>query len=138
LTAWMTAAVLFGLLSGSGSAANPTEEWEAVTTLVDRIKAEAAVTPRTEQAQKLAGLVRSKTGKVAPKRVIRALAGLMEDRDDSVRYWAAMALGYMGPQATDAIPALEKALKEIERHPADKTSESAIRLALRRINPPAK
>ena len=94
--------------------------------------------PRTEQAHELAGLVRKKARETAPKSVVRALADLMADRDDSVRYWIAMALGYLGPQASDAVPALEKALREIERHPADKTSESAIRIALKRINGPSK
>jgi hypothetical protein len=138
VTVWIAVAALVGLLSESGWAANRTDEWDPVMRLVEGIKAESTVTPRTKQAQELADLVRKEARQIAPKRVVRALGGLMEDRDDSVRYWIATALGYLGPQAAAAIPALEKALKEIEQRPADKTSESAIRLALKRINAPSK
>jgi HEAT repeat protein len=135
---WTAVAAIVGLVSESSSAGGQTSEWDAVLTLVERIKAEPAVTPRTEKAQELAHVVKEREAKTAPKEVIQALAGLMADRDDSVRYWVAMALGYMGPQADDAIPALEKALREIEGSPASKTSESAIRLALKRIKTPSK
>jgi len=137
-TAAIAGAALAVCLSASGWAADQTDRWDAVLNLAQRIKAEPAVTLRTDQAEELAGLVRKNAAKTAPKSVVRILAGLMEDRDDSVRYWIATALGYLGPQAVDAVPALEKALKEIEGRPADKTSEAAIRLALKRINTSSK
>jgi hypothetical protein len=129
---------VLGVLATSRLLASDTDEWEPVLRLVEKIKEEPAVNSRTEQAEKLAHVVREKEGKKAPKGVIRAIADLMTDRHDSVRYWAATALGYLGPQAADAIPALQKALKEIEGRRASKTSESAIRLALERINRPQK
>ena len=138
VNAWAAAAVLAGFLWGSAWANSRSDEWDAVLSLVERIKAEPAITRRTGQAEALSDVVWKKAGKPAPRRAIRALAGMMEDRDDSVRYWMAMALGYLGPQAADAIPALEKALEEIEGRRGSKTSESAIRLALKRIGVPSK
>jgi HEAT repeat protein len=46
--------------------------------------------------------------------VIDNIAALLGDPDHVVRSYAARALGYMGPKAIRAVPALEKALKEIE------------------------
>src|SRR5262245_37493320 len=140
----IAAVAVAGLLSASRSfattrsSATDPDEWQPVLTLVEQIKAEPDVGPRTHHAEEVSDFVRAKNGKSAPKSGIRALAGLMTDRHDSVRYWIAMALGFFGPQAIEAVPALQTALKEIEGRPGSKTSESAIRLALRRINARAK
>jgi hypothetical protein len=67
------------------------------------------------------------------------LAGLLSDKDDVVRFWAALALGHVGPPAIRVVPALERALKEVEPAPGsniigpDLSSASAIRGALRKI-----
>ena len=134
-TALVALAVLF---TPGWSFARPADDWGSVLALVEKIEAEPAVSPRTDEAQRLASAVRSKKGRAAPKNVIQSLADLMADRDDSVRYWVAGALGFLGPQAAAAIPALQTALKEVEGKRGDKTSESAIRLALKRINAPTK
>jgi hypothetical protein len=69
---------------------------------------------------------------------IGEIAALLEDRDDTVRFWIAATLGKIGPRAKQTIPALESALKKIECVPGSLTSEPAIRLALIKIgkNPP--
>jgi HEAT repeat protein len=134
----MAVVAVAGLFTPGRSFALPPDEWGPVMALVEKIKAEPAVNPRTDQAEKLAVVVRRKKGHAAPKNVIRALADLMADRDDSVRYWVAGALGFLGPQAAGAIPALQTALTEIEGKRGSKTSESAIRLALKRIGAPSK
>ena len=45
---------------------------------------------------------------------IAAIASLLRDRLDTVKYWAAITLGDIGPTASPAVPALESAAKYIE------------------------
>jgi HEAT repeat protein len=54
---------------------------------------------------------------------------LLNDRDDTVRYWAAISLGHLGPAASNAVPALE-----IVRSGADEELRQAASLALERIH----
>jgi hypothetical protein len=107
--------------------------WDWVFALVEKVKLEPNIDLRTNYAEQLAWVVRSNQTKLAPKSVIRTLADLMADRHDSVRYWVATALGFLGSQAAEAVPALEAALKQIEGTRSSKTSEPGIRLALKRI-----
>ncbi len=48
---------------------------------------------------------------------VKALAGLLGDRDSDVRARAAETLGQIGPDAKEAIPALAKAMKDRESGP---------------------
>jgi hypothetical protein len=135
---------IVGLLIAGAVGAKPkvdpaggTDEWQPVLRLVEKLKGEPTVTPRparTDEAEQLADLVKARRDATVPQGVIRALADLMTDRDDSVRYWVAMALGFLGPQAVEAVPALQDALNRIGEHPAETTSLSGILFALERIN----
>jgi hypothetical protein len=62
-----------------------------------------------------------------------ALTGLLSDPNDLVRHWAALAIAQIGPRASSAIPALERALSEVQCIRASKNSASGIALALRRL-----
>ena len=46
--------------------------------------------------------------------VVDDMAALLEDNTDLVRFYAAASLGFLGPSARRAIPALEKALERRE------------------------
>jgi hypothetical protein len=96
------------------------------------IKNEPSVNARTEDARKLADQVHRNELAVSDAD-IQLLVDMLSDRDDSVRYWIAMALGYVGPRAQPAVTALEKALQEMQCVHGSKTSASAIRLALTKI-----
>jgi hypothetical protein len=96
------------------------------------IKNERSVNARTEDARKLADQVRRNELAVGDAD-IKLLVDMLSDRDDSVRYWIAMALGYIGPRAQAAVPALEKALQEMQCVRGSKTSAPAIRLALTKM-----
>ena len=125
-------ACLWVLLSPVVMAGTP-QPWRAVTRQVDKIKREPSGRSRTNEAEALADLLKEKAAETIPDSVLADITSLMSDRDDSVRYWTAMGLGFLGPQAAPSIPALERALKQIEHSRAAKTSASAIRLALTRI-----
>lgn len=74
-------------------------------------------------------------------RVVDAISALLRDDDDTVRLYAAVALGDIGPRARTALPALNDALT----HPApplpgpiplrpDLGSDAAIPMAIKKIN----
>ena len=46
--------------------------------------------------------------------IVDGMAELLEDNADLVRFYAAASLGFLGPSARRAIPALEKALEQRE------------------------
>ena len=100
---------------------------------LQKIKQETSVGKRTQCAEQLAGSIKSKGQQSVSDADIDSLASMMSDRDDSVRYWIATALGYVGPRAHHAIPQLEQALRERACDNSSKTSASAIRLAMSRI-----
>jgi HEAT repeat protein len=108
-----------------------------VTIETNAIENEPSVNARTEDARKLADQVH-RNGLAVSDADIKLLADMLSDRDDSIRYWIAMALGYIGPRAQPAVPALEKALQEVQCVPGSKTSASAIRLALIKIGATAR
>jgi hypothetical protein len=118
----LTALCLVSVLQVSLAAR--TDEWRAITLLTESIRTPATLTAndRQEKARELAALIRRKAGKPAPEKLITDLAGLMSDSDQLVRFWVAVSLGYLGPQAAAAIPALEKALEQARiEDPPDRT-----------------
>ena len=99
-----------------GAVAARTDGWRAITMLAESIKAPSSLSTkeREEKAYQLAVLIRRKAGKAAPPKLITDLAALMSDSNQMVRFWVALALGKLGPQAAAAIPALEKAFEEAQ------------------------
>jgi|GEM_PF-5248290 len=89
---------------------------------------------RTNAAERLSQL----TKRVAPNEVddktLADLVSLLDINDDSVRGWVAGALGYLGPRAKLAVPALLKVTHETDCiQLREMTSAGAARLALKRI-----
>ncbi|MBV9881512.1 MAG: hypothetical protein JO276_00720 [Sphingomonadaceae bacterium] len=64
---------------------------------------------------------------------VHALAALMSDDSDMVRFAAATAIGLIGPRAAAAAPALQAALPRIECEWGGHNSRAAIIYAFRRI-----
>jgi len=88
---------------------------------------------RTKHAQELSDLIKNDARDRIKDSDIDLLAGMMQDRDDSVRYWIATSLGFIGARAQRSAPALERALRDRACDDSSKTSASAIHLAFRRI-----
>jgi PBS lyase HEAT-like repeat len=106
-----------------------------VASEINAIKQEPSVNARTEDARQLADQVR-RNQLVVSDADIQLLAEMLSDRDDAVRYWIATTLGYLGPRAQQAAPALERALKDAQCAHGSKTSAPAIRSALANIGAP--
>jgi HEAT repeat protein len=72
---------------------------------------------------------------------VNDLVSLLDDPDDVVRLWTAVALGNLGRRAKVAIPKLLALLPEAECQDGDWTSAATVRPALRRMGvrklPPA-
>jgi HEAT repeat protein len=109
--------------------------------MIKEIRTESRNKIREDVAKYLAAFVAQKKLEVENDdgTTIDEIASLLGDRDDLVRYWAAMALQHIGPAARQAVPALQKALREIEPEVGSgklgpsASSASAIRKALHSI-----
>jgi HEAT repeat protein len=104
-----------------------------VKMLIDRIKTEKISKDRIDHAERVADLVAKMAHERVEEQLVQNLVECLSDKEDAVRYWIAVALGHLGPQARAAIPALEDALKQVEGVHGSKTSASGIRLAIGRI-----
>lgn len=105
----------------------------SISDYIVKIRTEKSITLRTQYAEDLSDSIEKGEQKNITDADINMLADMMADKDDSVRYWIATSLGYIGPRAKHALPQLEKAYREIACVIANKTSASAIRLAIPRI-----
>ena len=120
---------VFSLLTAGAADATPAF---SVRKEICKIIQDKDIRTRTERASRLAmHLLNDKSG--VSDSDIASLTALLKDRDDSVRYYAAMSLGLIGDRARSAIPALKIALAEIACIQLDKTSAPGIRLALTRL-----
>ena len=108
-----------------------------------KLKSETSRQARIQLAEKVADDVKQLSVVNEIDRIndqtLRKITALLDDNDDAIRSWAAIALGRMGPKARSAVPSLERALRRIERENEKKEvlpasdSSSAIQVALRRI-----
>ena len=96
---------------------------------VQQIRGSKNTNTRTISARDLYRMVESRNVS-ASANDIKMLSNLMSDRDDSVRFWIARALAEIGPSAHAAIPALQKAYRQIACGRGDLTSSPAIQRAL--------
>ncbi len=92
---------------------------------------------RGDDAMALADVVRDHASVASDPEIIRRLVVLLGDVNDAVRGGAAAALGFIGPKAASAIPALEKAYEERKDQSGPLGSSEAIKLALERIRKPS-
>lgn len=120
--------------------ADPGKEYD-ITSMVMKIRTESDNRYRYELSKALAEKVAATNPDKIGDAQIDDIVGLLGDADDSVRYWAALALGQIGPRANRAVPALERALRdrECEGYPTEPhivrsiTSADGIRTALEKI-----
>jgi hypothetical protein len=109
-------AVALALLCASTAAAQSVDG--EIARRVVLIQSASGASERIERAAQLAEYVASR-GPLdvayveAP--VVDDMAELLEDNVDMVRFYAAASLGFLGPAARRAIPALEKALARHEQ-----------------------
>jgi HEAT repeat protein len=113
---------------------------QSIQALIGSIKSQPSDSARAAEAQRLARFLHDQSPTklaVVDAAAVDDIANLLSDSDDRVRFWAAAALGVLGPKATSAVPKLEEALKDAHVkstpiQPAQST-EAAITHALERI-----
>jgi hypothetical protein len=105
--------------------------------MIAKLRIEEDPDRRAERAQLLTKMVQDHHDVSFGSGVVADLAEVLRDESDRVRYWVALALSHMGPQARDALPALERALQE-RPETRGKTSATAIRIAIDKIRGPSK
>ncbi|MBV8537482.1 MAG: HEAT repeat domain-containing protein [Alphaproteobacteria bacterium] len=122
---------------------NPLGVGGIASLLIERIRSERDTRARTELATELANLSAENAGSTEiDEDMIDAISSLLSDRDDSVRFWAALSLGQFGKRASRAVPALNRALKEADERDRsmvlgpDLGSADAIHSALQKIQGP--
>src|SRR6185369_7932572 len=66
---------------------------------IDNMNREGSSIDRTKHAQELSDLIKNDARDRIKDSDIDLLAGMMQDKDDSVRYWIATSLGFIGASA---------------------------------------
>jgi hypothetical protein len=84
---------------------------EEIANAVSLIHSEASPQGRAKLAESLPTLVRQVSPSEISSTAIDNIADMLGDSEDTVRLWAALALGNIGPPAAREIPALEYALE---------------------------
>ena len=88
---------------------------------------------RTDAAEHIYDVTRGDASREVDDQLLTEIIGLLNNSEDSVRYWVARSLGNFGPRAKPAVPEMLKILKEEDCIKGSKTSASGIRFALPEI-----
>ena len=122
------------------SSVQPSSATQTIDALVKQIQSDKPLSQeRDKHAQMLFRSVSHMEVSVITDQEIDLISSLLQDNNDVVRFNAARALGYIGPKARRAVPALETALKKVKSELADKriwtgtSSEFEICPALKKI-----
>ena len=88
---------------------------------------------KDDAGEHLAHLIRRTKPDQVDDRTIADIESLLDSSNDYIRFWAAAALGELGPRAKIALPKLLQLLPVVDCLQGDLTSASAVRRALMRI-----
>jgi hypothetical protein len=134
-------AILIALsLTGSAASSAPSRERKIVDRIlktIDAVEKEPDPMKSIDRGAEMAELVRRHASAASDPEIVQRLTNLLAAADDGTRGWAAASLGFIGPRAASAIPALEKAYEERKNMNGSLRSADAIDLALKRIRTPA-
>jgi HEAT repeat protein len=108
--------VLLGLGSSwqSAHAEHLTRCEAAIEASVQKVRSEFDRDKRIDLSTELAFQVRAYPNCAQYPRIVDDIAALLDDPADGVRMGAAMALGYIGPPAMRAVPALKRTIKQLD------------------------
>src|SRR6266404_2766603 len=93
------------------------EAMTKIEAMIEKIRTERPSPVQADVAEQLSAFLQHRDRSdidALDAKTIDDIAGLLSDRDDTVRYWAALALGHIGAPAIRAAPALERALRDVE------------------------
>src|SRR4051812_2061107 len=110
------ASVLIALsFTGSPARSAPSRDGgivERILKAIDAVEKEKDPLKSIDRGEAMTELVRSHAVAASDPEIVRRLTNLLELPSDGTRGWAAASLGFIGPKAAAAIPALEKAYQE--------------------------
>jgi len=127
-------------LTSSPARSTPSRERKIVQRIlkaIDAVEKEADPMKSIDRGHEMTELVHRHASAASDPEIIRRLTDLLAVPSDGTRGWAAASLGFIGPRAASAIPALEKAYQERKDDNGPLRSADAIELALKRIRTPA-
>lgn len=101
-------------LENIGSAQTTPDCISEIKTLLSKAKTESSNSIKAGFLERAKQLIRHEPSGHIDNELIRNLIAFLDNSSDGVRYEAAASLGYIGPIAKDAIPALEKIFREGE------------------------
>ena len=90
---------------------------------------------RLDALKTLPALIENHSRREELRYAIPKLESLLTHENDSIRYWAAMSLGKLGPMANEATPQLIESLADKVGDYSSKSSASGILYALGEISP---
>ena len=105
---------------------------------IDVVEKEPDPMKSLDRGEEMTELVRRHASAASDPEIVRRLTNLLAAPSDGTRGWAAASLGFIGPKAAAAIPALEKAYQERKNMNGNLRSADAIDLALKRIRTPVR
>jgi len=136
------ASVLIALsFTGSPARGAPSRDSKIVERIlkaIDAVEKEPDPMESIDRGKEMTELVRSHAFAASDPDIVRRLTTLLAVPSDGTRGWAAASLGFIGPKAAAAIPALEKAYRERKNMNGSLRSVDAIALALKRIRTPVR
>ena len=136
------ASVLIALsLTGSPARSAPSRDGKIVERIlkaIDAVEKDLDPMKSIDRGEEMTDLVRSHPFAASDPEIVRRLTNLLAVPSDGTRGWAAASLGFIGPKAAAAIPALEKAYEERKNMNGNLRSVDAIELALKRIRTPVR
>src|SRR6185437_9552946 len=98
--------------TGSPARSAPSRDRKIVDEILKAIEAvekEADPMKSIDRGNEMTELVRRHASAASDPEIVRRLTSLLAVPSDGTRGWAAASLGFIGPKAAAAIPALEKA-----------------------------
>lgn len=106
---------------------------EIQKTITDIHKMRGTTQEHLIEAKRLATLTKKIDPNAIDDKTLKNLTSLLNEPEDSVRFWVTVSIGNLGPRAKEAVPALLKDIREMDCTLGEVTSAGSARVALKRI-----
>lgn len=90
------------------------ESSTTVSGLLNKIRSGTSTNARADAAEEMAHWLRGENLLSVSEKDISDISELLFDKNDAVRFWAAVSIGHIGPRARFVASRVQKALTEVE------------------------